>query len=442
MKIFRGDNFTKIYYEMLLYAIEHPTKITGSRVGLVKDLGPAYIEIVEDEFRLCYLLRRNINPFFALVEFSWIISGSNELLPLEQYIKSYSKFSDDGKTLNGAYGFRLRSFFGFDQINRAIEILRYDQNSRRVVLNMWSPTDLNIISKDLPCNTSVFLKIRDQRLDMTVVNRSNDLYLGIPYNVFVFYLLQLYISQKLGCQIGVQRHFTDSLHLYQENFGQVEKIISANSFQSINLVKTKIKGYNFKEFINLDHEKILKNDYQAIRDTDLKRFFNSYFIKAQKGLNLLPKNLLGFLGYLWMLEYNKLPQNMRVDYFENIIKEISMTKESNNLEYIKSGTVEEIHKFITLMADEKQYLYDRLLEVINLKNSLFVIDSENQVKLLKAILLSLVLGSVTSNILNPMLKNDYISKIQKVCSLLGIEYNDLLVFLKYEDEFKNVLNNS
>ena len=93
---------------------------------------------------------------------------------------------------------------------------------------MYSPDDLNKNSKDIPCNTTIYLKIKDNKLDITILNRSNDLYLGVPYNVFVFYLLQLYIAEKVNSDIGTQTHFTDSLHLYTKDLEKVEKIINSN----------------------------------------------------------------------------------------------------------------------------------------------------------------------------------------------------------------------
>ncbi|MGR5963618.1 thymidylate synthase [Bacillus cereus] len=202
---------------MLQFSYHQEEGFKPSRVSEVKDLGPAYFEISADDFRLVYLNKRVINPFFALTEFSWILNGSNKLEPLEYFINNYRKYSDDGDTLNGAYGYRLRKYFNRDQIEDAIRQLKENANTRRVVLTMWSADDLSTTSNDLPCNISLLLKIRKGKLDITILNRSNDVYLGVPYNVFVFHLLQMYLAQQIGCKIGVQRHFTDSLHLYKRD---------------------------------------------------------------------------------------------------------------------------------------------------------------------------------------------------------------------------------
>ena len=112
--------------------------LIDSRVGRVKDFGCAFYELHAEDSRLTYLIGRNLNPFFALAEFAWLINGSNALKPLQFFIKAYGQFSDDGETLNGAYGFRLRHYFGCDQIEAASNSYGTIPTSRRVVLTLWS----------------------------------------------------------------------------------------------------------------------------------------------------------------------------------------------------------------------------------------------------------------------------------------------------------------
>ena len=86
-----GDNFTIIYFELLKKAFESKDGFIESRSGKVKDLGPAFIEIAEDKFRLPVLPYRAINPFFAFAEFSWFITGSNRVEPLRYFIITYGR---------------------------------------------------------------------------------------------------------------------------------------------------------------------------------------------------------------------------------------------------------------------------------------------------------------------------------------------------------------
>ena len=300
-----GDNFTILYYELLKKAIDSQEVFIESRSGLVRDLGPAYIEIINDDLRLPLLPIRAVNPYFALAEYAWFITGSDRLDPLKYFIKSYGQYSDDEETLNGAYGYRLRTKFQTDQIEKAITLLKSDPSSRRVMLTMWAVDDLGSDSKDIPCITSIMLKIRAGKLDITIINRSNDLYLGLPYNVFMFYLLQKYLANKIGCSVGKQRHYTDSLHLYKKHMTIVQKIISSVSIESIRKDMNKLNKHDITDFLFLNHSAIVELDFDKISSPYYKALFMD-FSKCKEEGHLrqrevtLPKDQLGYACYLYL----------------------------------------------------------------------------------------------------------------------------------------------
>jgi hypothetical protein len=167
--------------------------------------------------RVIFDSTRNCNPFLHFFESLWMLSGSGEVEFLLQFAKNMDQFSDDGKTLNGAYGHRWRFHFGYDQLGEVIQLLKNDPSSRRAVVGIWDPwADLkNQFSKDLPCNTQVMFKIRGGGLDMTVLNRSNDMIWGAyGANVVHFSYLQEYMAGALNVSVGVYRQVSDDLHLY------------------------------------------------------------------------------------------------------------------------------------------------------------------------------------------------------------------------------------
>ena len=163
---------------------------------------------------------RNANPFFHLIESLWMLGGCNDLEYIEYYNKRMSQFSDDGETLQGSYGFRWREHFGGDQLGVIIERLRNDPTDRRCVLQMWDPyVDFNTESVDVPCNTAIYFKVRDGKLDMTVSNRSNDVIWGaFGANVVHMSILQEYMAYGIGVEIGTYTQVSDSLHAYTDLF--------------------------------------------------------------------------------------------------------------------------------------------------------------------------------------------------------------------------------
>lgn len=162
---------------------------------------------------------RDANPFFHLMESLWVLSGSNQVELPRYFLNNISRFSDDGVVFHGAYGHRLRNAFGFDQIDRAIEMLRSKPDTRQVVLSIWHPAlDLGKSTKDMPCNDLIMLDIVDGALNMTVCNRSNDAIWGAyGVNAVQFSVLQEFIAISVGVPVGYYVQQSNNYHVYTDN---------------------------------------------------------------------------------------------------------------------------------------------------------------------------------------------------------------------------------
>lgn len=179
--------------------------------------------------RVLFNAARDCNPFFHLMESIWILAGRSDVAFLAQYNAKIASFSDDGKSFHAPYGYRLRHHFAgpqglfeakeCDQIAEVIRLLLGDPDTRRAVLCIWDPfEDLNVTSKDIPCNALVMLKQRDDILDMTVCCRSNDAIWGAyGANAVQFSMLQEFIASAIGAEVGVYRQVSDSFHIYTDN---------------------------------------------------------------------------------------------------------------------------------------------------------------------------------------------------------------------------------
>lgn len=311
MITFQGIDINSIYLDALIFANESLSLPTESRFGKVHDFGPAYFEFYQPNNQLLLLRNRKFNPYFAVVESAWILSGRDDLRCLKSIINSYDKFSDDKVTLNGAYGYRMRNAFGIDQLNALINLLIDSPLTRRAVITLFTPSDLlNNKSMDIPCNTTLFFKIRNGRLDLTVINRSNDLFLGIPYNVFAFNVIQHFVAEKIQIEVGLQRHFTDSLHLYQDDVETVKKIIRTNSKEEIENWKIKLNNENNMTKCLIDfHKEIASFDIENILTPYCKNVFENYFkYKNLENPNILiptlPNDIFGFSVYLWLKSFS------------------------------------------------------------------------------------------------------------------------------------------
>ena len=161
-----------------------------------------------------------INPAFSIAEIVWILNGKNESGFLNFWNSQLPKYAGNVSKYYGAYGERLQYNFGINQLELAFKTLRSNPNSRQVVLQIWDATkDLPINkgiprSEDIPCNIASLLKVRNHKLEWTQILRSNDLFLGLPYNILQFTTLQEIIAGWLNIDVGSYNHLSDSLHIY------------------------------------------------------------------------------------------------------------------------------------------------------------------------------------------------------------------------------------
>lgn len=176
---------------------------------------------------------RDANPFFHVYEALWILSGGSDVTRPAYYAKQIKEYSDDGLALPGAYGLRMRRWFGRDQLSDVIDLLARDPDTRRAVITLYDPAhDLpfgSSNSRDVPCNTTIYFKQYDGILDMTVCNRSNDAVWGCyGANAVHFSFIQQYVADALKLSIGHYHQVSDSLHVYtgSESAGVWERCLA------------------------------------------------------------------------------------------------------------------------------------------------------------------------------------------------------------------------
>jgi thymidylate synthase len=187
-------------------------EIVNSRHGKTQEM--TSVLTIKDPSQIpVFAYGRRPNYFGMLAESLWILSDVNEVGVISKWNQRLKDFSDDGEHLYGAYGPRLIS-----QIPHALKKLADDPDTRQVVLSIWQERDLTAKTKDYPCNDLVMFKIRDGRLHMSVMNRSNDIHWGLfGVNLPQFAMLQNYMAGYLDLELGTQVHFSDSLHLYLDS---------------------------------------------------------------------------------------------------------------------------------------------------------------------------------------------------------------------------------
>jgi thymidylate synthase len=172
---------------------------------------------------------RNWSFAAAVGEFAWHAGGVRDLSQLAYYFPRWAQLSDDAREIHGScYGWRIfhPSSGGGSQWSRMLNLLRQDQSSRRAVLTLQDETRLlDHALKDSPCALALQFVVRERKLDAIGLMRSNDVIWGLPYDIFVFTMLQEVAATQLGLDLGVYTHFASSMHLYERHYELARRII-------------------------------------------------------------------------------------------------------------------------------------------------------------------------------------------------------------------------
>lgn len=212
-----STNIDNIYLSMCKDLLKAP------KVGNTRELNN--VKLVLKDITQNIVSVRGISPSYLFGELLWYLNGDNSLEFISNFSKFWDNISDDGETCNSAYGYLMQIKHGFNQIEKVIEILKDDPESRRAKININVPNPYVKETLDEPCTMSLHFMIRKNNLDCTVVMRSNDIWFGFPYDVAFFTELQKYIADRLGVGYGWYTHFAVSLHMYNRDADKIAAIV-------------------------------------------------------------------------------------------------------------------------------------------------------------------------------------------------------------------------
>ena len=206
------DDLLRAAFRKLL---KSKSKLKATR-GLMTELTGVLLELTNPRARLSRTETKG-RFFSCLGELLWYLATADDLTFIRYYLSHYAEESDDGQTVYGAYGPRLFSMKGNDQIANVVKLLRERPTSRRAVIQLFDAADIAEHHKGIPCTCTLQLMIRGNRLIMFTNMRSNDVFIGLPYDVFAFTMLQEIVARTLAVEVGTYKHAVGSLHLYEKD---------------------------------------------------------------------------------------------------------------------------------------------------------------------------------------------------------------------------------
>jgi thymidylate synthase len=228
-----------------------------------------------------YQLRFNLQDGFPMVttkklhlksiiyELLWFLNGDTNIQYLKEHgVKIWDEWADENGDLGPVYGKQWRSWETkdgnvIDQISDAINTIKNNPDSRRIIVNAWNVGDLPKMALS-PCHCLFQFYVADGRLSCQLYQRSADVFLGVPFNIASYALLTMMMAQVCGLQPGDFIHTFGDVHLYSNHMEQATLQLSRQPFElpvmKINPDVKDIFSFKFEDFelVNYQHHAHIK----------------------------------------------------------------------------------------------------------------------------------------------------------------------------------------
>ena len=154
---------------------------------------------------------------YAEAEWQWYLSGDCDIKKLgEIYGKIpsiWKRMADKNGYVNSNYGYQWKRN---GQLDYVIDKLKNHKHTRHAAISIYDCKEHDQFENDTPCTYAVQFTILNNRLDMCVTMRSNDLWFGFCNDQYCFSKLQKMVSNELNIEPGVYYHFAHNMHLYND----------------------------------------------------------------------------------------------------------------------------------------------------------------------------------------------------------------------------------
>jgi thymidylate synthase len=160
-----------------------------------------------------------------IYELLWFLRGDTNVKYLKDHgVTIWDEWADENGDLGPVYGRQWRSWptpegGSIDQIKQAVDTIRRDPDSRRIIVSAWNPADLPKMALS-PCHCLFQFYVAEGRLSCQLYQRSADVFLGVPFNIASYALLTVAVAQVTGLEPGTFVHSFGDAHLYLNHLEQ------------------------------------------------------------------------------------------------------------------------------------------------------------------------------------------------------------------------------
>ncbi len=178
-------------------------------------------------------------------------------------IKNNNEFAMKYGNLGPVYGKQWRDFMGVDQLNKVIDSIKNNPNSRRHIVSAWNPNEVDDMLLP-PCHSLFQFYVIDNKLSIQLYQRSADVFLGVPFNIASYSILNMLIAHHLGLENGEFIHTTGDTHIYLNHLEQINEQLNRNT-KELPTLKIKVRRKNIDDYVFDDFELIDYDSHPPIK---------------------------------------------------------------------------------------------------------------------------------------------------------------------------------
>jgi len=244
------------YQQLLSHILENGTKKADrTGTGTLSCFGYQMRFDLSEGFPL--LTTKKLHLKSIIHELLWFLKGETNIAYLKEHnVKIWDAWADENGDLGPVYGKQWRSWAkgdgtSVDQIERAVNLIKENPDSRRIIVNAWNAGELDQMALT-PCHCLFQFYVADGKLSCLLYQRSADTFLGVPFNIASYALLTMMMAQVTGLEAGEFVHAFGDVHLYLDHLEQANLQLSreprALPIMKINPEVDSIFGFDYDDF--------------------------------------------------------------------------------------------------------------------------------------------------------------------------------------------------
>lgn len=214
----------KQYHDLLRHILETGVeKMDRTGTGTLSCFGYQMRFDLNEGFPM--LTTKKLHLKSIIYELLWFLNGDTNVKYLQENgVRIWNEWADENGDLGPVYGKQWRSWTRpdgatVDQISRAVQLIKNNPDSRRIIVNAWNAGELDDMALT-PCHCLFQFWVADGRLSCQLYQRSADTFLGVPFNIASYSLLTMMMAQVCGLGYGDFIHSFGDVHLYLNHIDQ------------------------------------------------------------------------------------------------------------------------------------------------------------------------------------------------------------------------------